>query len=97
MNNRTRWAALAAALALGGCATQWAAGPGANPAYFTRQSAQCDVLARSGGGWAFAVGKPAFVGGAMAGYAIGEAIKVHRNYVDCMEMQGWVPVQGGHS
>ena len=88
-------AALLLSLSAAGCATQWAPPAGVPPALFTQQSARCDVIARSGGGgFMFAAGRPAFVGGAMLGYGIGQAIRVHRDYVDCMEINGWTPVEG---
>lgn len=88
-----RYAAALALLATAGCATQWAPPRGVDPSEFTQQSARCDLAARSGGGFMFAAGRPAFVAGSMLGYGIGQAIRVHRNYVDCMEISGWTPLR----
>src|SRR5262245_50972113 len=54
-----------------------------------QQAAKCRIYARSGSTGVIAVGSPAFVGGALIGSAIGNAIRVSMNYKDCMLANGW--------
>ncbi len=47
-------------------------------------------MARHSGGSYYAQGTPAFVGGALAGAAIGEAIRTQADFNDCMSATGWI-------
>jgi hypothetical protein len=51
--------------------------------------AQCDYIARHGGGTFAAWGSPAYVSGAMTGAAISNAVRVRADFRDCMEAKGW--------
>lgn len=76
--------------ALGGCAPMtFAPGPGVDPSEFTQDRAQCDYIARHGGGGFVAVGNANYVAGASLGYAIGEAARSRADFRDCMEARGW--------
>ena len=57
---------------------------------FERLKAVCEATADGSGTGVFAFGKPAFVGGAILGNAIGNAIRHARSYDQCMTIHGFV-------
>lgn len=76
--------------ALAGCAPMtFYPGPGMDASQFGPDNAQCDYIARHGGGSFVAWGSPTYVNSAMAGAALGNAIRARADYKDCMEMKGW--------
>lgn len=87
---RSKAVSLIACILLTGCAQHtWAPGPTAQGT-FEQAKAQCSLMARHSGGSYYAQGTPAFVGGAMAGAAIGEAIRTQEDFNDCMSAGGWI-------
>ncbi len=84
------WLTVALAAIVAGCAQHtWAPGPTAQGT-FEQANARCSLMSRHSGGGYYAQGTPAFVGGAVAGAAIGEAIRAQADYNDCMFADGWV-------
>jgi hypothetical protein len=87
-------AAVIVVAALTGCVQhQWAYGPTASMP-FEQASGQCKLTAMGAEQGVIAFGKPAFVGGAVLGNAIGNAVRVNTAYNACMEAQGFVIADG---
>jgi hypothetical protein len=70
--------------------------PGATQADFSRDSAQCRLVARGMNSDSFyAEGSPKFVAGAALGNAVGTAVSTAATYRDCMMAIGYTPQQTG--
>jgi hypothetical protein len=75
---------------LAGCAGNlWAPGPNAQGT-FEEASASCRIAASGDTTTVYAEGTPGYVAGAVAGAAIGDAIRQAGDFNNCMLARGWV-------
>ena len=84
-------AAFAVVLGLGGCTHTWVPGPetGLSPSQLEPAKARCSLMARHGGSSFGASGDVRFVAAATVGYALGDMIRSHEDFDDCMVAGGW--------
>jgi hypothetical protein len=78
-------------LSLGGCAHTWAPGPetGLSLSQLEPAKARCSLMARHSGSSFEAYGNVRFVAAATLGNAIGDTIRSHEDFDDCMVAGGW--------